>query len=278
MRLSPAKALPSANDLGALLRYWRDLRGKSQLDLSLDMGVSQRHLSFIESKRSVPSREMLSDIAQTLDIPLRDRNVLLLAAGYAPVYSEAAWNSREMESINKVLERMLFQQEPYPAIVMDRYWNVLQTNAAAPRFFNCFIDLAARSGPRNVLHLMFDPKGMRPYLANWEHTAKGLFERVYHESVGRVVDAKTGELLQSLLAYPNVKAEWKVPQSPGSLPVIPLSFVKDETVLNYFSMVTTVGTPQTVAAQEMRLECMFPADEETERQHLKFIKDYSRKI
>src|SRR5271165_1210546 len=124
-----------ATQLGALLRHWRDLRGKSQLDLSLDSGLSQRHLSFIESGRSVPSRQTLLDIPQALDIPLRDRNTMLLAAGYAPIYSEGTWNAPEMQSITKALERVLRQHEPFPAMVMDRYWYVILKNDAAPRFF-----------------------------------------------------------------------------------------------------------------------------------------------
>jgi transcriptional regulator with XRE-family HTH domain len=271
MNSSNLNAKLPASELGALLRHWRDIRGRSQLDLSLDTGVSQRHISFIESGRSVPGRQTLLDIAQALDIPLRDRNTLLLAAGYAPIYSEGAWNAPEMQSVTKALGRILRQHEPFPAVVMDRYWNVLMANEAAPRFFNCFTDMAARQGPRNLLHLMFDPKGMRPFVANWEAVAKSLFQRVYRESVGRIIDERTKELLAALLAYPDVKAEWRNPMVPSAMPVIPIGFVKDDKVLSYFSMVTTVGTPQTIAAQEMRIECMFPADEATEANHVTMI-------
>jgi transcriptional regulator with XRE-family HTH domain len=120
---------------GVLLRHWRELRGKSQLDLSLDAGVSQRHISFIEVGRSTPSRQMLIDIASVLDMPLRDRNTLLLAGGYAPIYPDIAWDGPEMAAVNRALARMLHQHEPFPALVMDRYWNVLMTNQAAPLFF-----------------------------------------------------------------------------------------------------------------------------------------------
>jgi transcriptional regulator with XRE-family HTH domain len=260
-----------ARDLGALLRHWRDTRGKSQLDLSLDSGLSQRHLSFIESGRSVPSRQALFDIAQALDIPLRDRNILLLSAGYAPIYSEGVWNAPEMQSITKALERVLRQHEPFPAVVMDRYWSVTRTNDAAPRFFNCFIDMAKRKPPRNLLHLMFDPEGMRPFIANWEDVAAGLFQRVYRESVGRVLDEKTKELLASLQAYPDVKTEWRKPQSLNTLPFIPISFARKGKMLNFFSMITTVGAPLSITALELRMECMFPADEESEEHYLKMM-------
>jgi transcriptional regulator with XRE-family HTH domain len=271
MKPSNLNAKLPASELGVLLRHWRDMRGRSQFDLSLDAGVSQRQISFIESGRSVPGRPTLLDIAQALDIPLRDRNTLLLAAGYAPIYSEGAWNAPEMQSVTKALERILRQHEPFPAVVMDRYWNVLMTNEAAPRFFDCFTNMAARKGPRNLLHLVFDPDGMRPFVANWEEVAKSLFQRVYRESVGRVIDERTKELMAALLAYPDVKSEWKNPIALSTMPVIPIGFVKDGQVMNYFSMVTTVGTPQTIAAQELRIECMFPADEATEANHVRMI-------
>jgi transcriptional regulator with XRE-family HTH domain len=226
--------LKAGSELGALLRHWRDLRGKSQLELSLDTGISQKQISFLESGRSTPGRPTLSAIAKTLDIPLRDRNMLLLAAGYAPIFSESTWNSEEMTSVTSALKRMLKQHEPFPALVMDRYWNVLMTNEGAPRFFNSFFDFASREGPRNMLHLMFDPKGMRPFVANWENVAKSLFERVYRESIGRVVDEKTKALVADLLAYPNVSGDWKNPVALGFMPVIPLSFLKDGRILNYF--------------------------------------------
>ena len=155
---------PTGYQLGNLLRHWRTLRGRKQLDLSIETGISQRHISFIESGRSTPSRQTLLEIAQGLDVPLRERNALLLSAGFAPVYSEAAWNSAQMQSVIKALERILRQHEPFPALVMDRYWNVLMTNESAPRFFNCFIDMSQRKGPRNMLHLVFDPTGMRPFV------------------------------------------------------------------------------------------------------------------
>ncbi|SPB18947.1 transcriptional regulator [Caballeronia novacaledonica] len=275
MRPDPNAA---SGELGDLLRYWRDVRGMSQLGLSLEAGVSQRQISFIESGRSVPGRDTLLTLAQTLDVPLRERNALLLAAGYAPVYSEAPWNAQEMHGVVRALERVVRQHEPFPAIVMDRHWNVLMTNAAAPRFFGCFIDMAAREGPRNMLHLIFDPKGMRPFVADWETVSRSLLQRVYRESVGRVVDDGTQSLLDELLAYPDAPRDWKTHHGRSAaptMPVIPICFVSEGAVLRYFSMVTTVGAPQNVATQELRLECMFPADDETEARHLRLLAAHS---
>ena len=270
MNLSNTTTRPPVNKLGELLSYWRDLRGKSQMTLSLDSGVSQRHISFIESGRSAPSRQILMDLAQTLNIPLRERNTLLLAAGYAPMYPEDTWDAQEMQVVTKAVGRILRQHEPYPAVVMDRYWNVLMTNDSTQRLFNRFIDLAARKGPRNILHLMFDPDGMRPFIANWEDVASSLIQRIHREALGRVIDDKTHDLLEALLAYPNVDARWIYKPhtaAASASPVIPLGFIDDGTVLQYFSMITTVGTPQNVAAEELRVECMFPADEATEIWH-----------
>jgi transcriptional regulator with XRE-family HTH domain len=267
------------SELGDLLRYWRDVRGVSQLDLSLEAGFSQRQISFIESGRSVPGRDTLLTLAQTLDVPLRERNALLLAAGYAPVYSEAPWNAEEMHSVIRALERVVRQHEPFPAIVMDRHWNVLMTNDAAPRFFNHFIDMAAREGPRNMLHLIFDPQGMRPFVADWDNVSRSLLQRVYRESVGHVIDDGTTRLLDDLLEYPDVRRDWKAQHAPTAtptMPVVPLGFISEGRVLRYFSMVTSVGTPQTVAAQELRLECMFPADDATEAHHQQLLATHSK--
>lgn len=262
------------NELGRLLRHWRAVRGTSQLELALDVDISQRHLSFIESGRSAPSRQTLTGIVQSLDVPLRERNVIFLAAGFAPVYSEAPWNATEMQGITRALDRMLRQHDPFPAIVMDRYWNVLASNDSSPRFFGSFIDMAARTGPRNMLHLIFDPAGMRPFVVDWETVARSLIQRVYREAVGRVLDENTQALLDELFAYPGVDASWRLHGSVGSdpnLPMIPMGFNKDGKVLSYFSMVTSVGAPQSVAAQELRIESMFPADEETEVFHEKWM-------
>jgi len=255
---------PAAGGAGDLLRHWRAVRGRSQLDLSLDSGVSQRHISFVESGRSVPSRQMLLDLAQTLEVPLRERNAMLLAAGYAPVYSEAPWDAAEMASVTRALDRMLTQHEPFPAMVMDRNWTVLKANQAAPRFFGRFIDLADFPAPRNILHLMFDPAALRPFIADWPIVAQALLQRLRRETAGNEA------LLAALLAYPGIDPAWGVPKAidlAAPSPVVPLGFIRGGRVLRYFSMVTTVGTPNATAAQELRLESMFPADEATEASH-----------
>ncbi len=162
--------------------------------------------------------------------------------------------------LTKAIDRVLLQQEPHPALVLDRSWNVVKTNQAAPRFFGTFVDLEARKRPRNLLDLMFDPAGMRPFVEDWEVVAAGLLQRVYRESVGHVVDQKTVELLKSLERYPGVKDLNTIPKTQG--PVLPITLARGNERFSYFSLITTVGTPQFVTAQELRIECMFPVEAE----------------
>jgi transcriptional regulator with XRE-family HTH domain len=246
--------------LGPLLRYWRQERGKSQLDLSMDTGISQRHLSFVESGRSAPSRDFLSIVSDALNVPLRERNVLLLASGYAPQFTEQTMDAEQMAIVTRAIDRMLQQHEPHPALVLDRHWNVVRTNQAAPLFFGSFVDLEARPKPRNLLDLMFDPAGMRPFIEEWEEVAAGLLQRVRREAVGRMLDAELQKLLKRLREYPGV-AGLKPSQAPQS-PVLPIVFRRGNQRFSYFSLITTVGTPQCITAQELRVECMFPTDVE----------------
>jgi len=259
--MTTSKPLPTP--LGALLRQWRDTRGRSQLELAMDMGVSQRHISFIESGRSSPSRALLLGVANALDVPLRDRNALLLAAGYAPMYSEPAWDAAEMRVVHRALERMLKQHEPYPALVMDSHWNVLMTNEAAPKFFGQFVDLGRYPKPRNLLRLMSDPQGLRPFVANWDAVAASLFQRVHREAVGGVLDDAMRGLVDELLAMPGGDVAWRDAEVSSGSPVVPIEFGRGGRKSSWFSMVSTVGTPQMVSAQELRVECMFPADDVT---------------
>ena len=247
-----------APSLGELLRYWRHERSKSQLDLSIDTGISQRHLSFVESGRSAPSRDLLFVVCESLSIPLRERNTLLLASGYAPQYSEPTMDHEQMAVVTMAIDRMLQQHEPHPALVLDRYWNVVRTNEAAPRFFGLFINLEDRPKPRNLLDLMFDPEGLRPFVEEWEKVAAGLLQRVLREAVGHALNEELQEVLKRLREYPGV-AELKTSSAPVC-PVLPVTFRRGNKRFSYFSLITTVGTPQCITAQELRVECMFPID------------------
>jgi hypothetical protein len=205
-------------------------------------------------------------LASVLDVPLRERNGLLLAAGFAPVYAETKLDDPDLGPVRAALAAILRQQEPYPAVVMNRHWDISGSNDAAGRFFALLLGEARAREPANVLRMMFDPGGLRPYVANWETVAETLIQRVQREAVGGVQDSATAKLLAEVLAYPGVPGNLRAPKlHVPQLPVIPVRFVKDGDTYSYFSTVTTLGTPQDVTLQEVRIECFFPADAETER-------------
>jgi transcriptional regulator with XRE-family HTH domain len=256
---------PGPSRVGRLLQHWRRVRRMSQLDLAVEAQVTPRHVSFVESGRARPSREMVLALAGALDVPLRERNQLLLAAGYAPLYRETGVEEPAMAQVRGALDQVLRHHEPFPAVVMDRHWDILMANAAATAMFAWLLGRARSERPANVLRLMFDPDGLRPFVANWDQVAEALVQRVHREAIGGVPDPDTAALLQELLALPGVPARWRAPDlTAAPLPVIPVQFRKGRLAVSYFSMVTTVGTPQDVTAEELRLESFFPADQATE--------------
>jgi transcriptional regulator with XRE-family HTH domain len=256
---------------GRLLSQWRQLRGKSQLALALEAGVSARHVSFVESGRANPSREMISTLAGALGIPLRERNSLFVAAGYAPLYRESAWATAELAPVRRAIELILAHQEPYPAVVLNRHWDVITTNTAAATLFETLLGPAdpASDRPPNVVRLVFDEHGLRPHVMNWEQTASALIQRVHREAVGGVPDERTRAILHEVLSRPGVPEQWQVADLTTPLmPLVPVEFAKGALRLRYFSTVTTLGTPQDVTVQELRVECFFPVDDETSAQAL----------
>jgi len=251
-------------DIGALLAYWRKARNLSQLALATEAEVSARHLCFLETGRARPSRDMVVLLATVLDVPLRERNALLLAAGFAPIYGEAELDAPELAAVRAALDAILRQQEPFPAVVMDRHWDLVDGNAAAQRFFGWLLgDGTAGDGRRNVLRLMFGP--LRPHVANWDAVAAALIQRVQREAVGGIKDAALVALLDELLGAPGIPATLARPDlSAPIVPVVPIQFHKDGVELAFFSAVTTLGTPQDVTVQELRIESFFPATPATE--------------
>lgn len=208
---------------------------------------------------------MVLTLADALDIPLRERNDLLLAAGYAPLYRESGLETTEMAPAKRALELILERQEPFPAVVMDRHWNLIRSNSAASRFFGLFLDPERVGQPPNVLRMMFDPEGLRPAVLNWEAVGYGLVRRVYREAVGGVADETLSRLLDEVLSLPDVPRRWRHPDLDApSVPFLAIDFRHEERIYRYFSAVTTLGTPQDITLQEIRIECFFPADPETE--------------
>ncbi|HEU5321009.1 MAG TPA: helix-turn-helix transcriptional regulator [Methylomirabilota bacterium] len=246
--------------VGELLRHWRGVRRLSQLALALEAGTTTRHLSFIETGRSQPSRAMVMRLARVLDVPIRERNQLLLAAGYAPVYAETGLAAEDAALVAAALTRMLESHEPYPALVMDRHCNILDRNHAAHALFGWLLREHAQGGPGNLIRNFFDPDRLRPYVTNWDEAANALLQRVHREAIGGAPDAETTELLDEVLAYPGVP---RPDLTRPLLPVIPVTFSRDGRTFSYFSAVTTLGTPQDALLQELRVESLHPADEET---------------
>ena len=265
--MNRTQAATAESGFGRLLRQWRAQRGLSQLDLSVEAGVSSRHLSFVETGRAQPSREMVLLLARTLDVPLRDRNDLLVAAGYAPVYRRTDLEAPPMAHVRRAVDFILRQQEPYPALVLDRHWNVLKVNEGSARVQAHFLDATAvaKLGPPNAMRLMFHPDGFRPFIANWEATAASLIQWLHRDAVSGFGDAETRALLDELLAYPDVPRHWRrLDLDASTTPVLPIEFSRDDVTLRYFTTLTSLGTPHDITLQELRIESFFPADEATE--------------
>ncbi len=251
-----------------ILRRWRLARGMSQLVLATEAEISTRHLSFLETGRTKPSREMVLLLAAVLDVPMRDQNVMLTAAGYAPMHRETPLAAPEMDQVRRALGFMLSRQEPYPALVVDRHWNVLMQNGAAGRLLGLFLDPEAATkipGPPNAVRMVFHPDGLRRCIANWETCAGPLIQQIHREAVGGIPDEGTLRLLDELLAYPGVPARWRTPDAQAqSAPLLSLALRKGDLALRFFTTIATLGTPQDVTLQELRVESFFPADEVTE--------------
>jgi transcriptional regulator with XRE-family HTH domain len=254
----------SGNPFGSLLRHWRQARRKSQLALALDADISARHLSFVESGRAKPSRDMVLKLANTLGVPFRERNAMLTAAGFAHAYRETGLAEPELAQARKAIELILAHQDPFPAVVMDRHWNLIKANDSAREFFAMLLADSAPGSPPNVLRLMFHPGGLRPWVANWETVAEALVQRVLREAIGGLPDQTTIQLLDEIKSYPGVLEVLRTPDlSAPVTPLLPIKFRKGKLIVDFFSAVTTLGTPLDVTLQEIRIESFFPADEQT---------------
>lgn len=260
------KARDASETFGSQLQYWRRARSLSQLALATQAQISSRHLCFIETGRAQPSRDMILRLSSALDIPLRAQNALLLAAGFAPVFNESKLGAPELAVVEQALAAILAQQEPYPAVVLDRVWNISHQNRAAERFFTWLLEGRTTSGPPNVLRLIFHPKALKPLVANWPEVAQTLLQRARREAVGGVPDRELLTLLDEITSYEKLPARWHSEEPARSpLPIVPVRFAKEGRTFSYFSTVTVLGTPEDVTAQELRIECFFPADEATRR-------------
>lgn len=249
--------------LGDHLRTWRRRRGLSQLDLALDAEISQRHLSFIESGRSRPSRDMLLNLAARLEVPLRDRNSMLLSAGLAPAFAESNLDAPAMTHARAAIEAVLKGHEPYPALAVDRHWTLLSANAALAPLIAGIANPALLAEPVNVLRLSLHPQGLAPRIANLPEWRAHLLDRLRHQ-IAVTGDEVLARLLRELSAYPGGDPA-SPPAPPDTGVLVPLRLLTDAGPLSFFSTTTVFGTPRDITLSELAIEAFFPADDATRR-------------
>lgn len=252
-------ALATADaSFGAMLRTWRSARRLSQLELAAAAGVSSRHLSFIETGRARPSREMVVHLAEQLDVPLRERNSLLTAAGFAPLYRETELTAPEMAQARAAIE-LILQRHPYPAIAVDRRWDLVDANAQALALVEG-IDPSLLDPPLNVYRVSVHPNGLRDRLENFDEYADHLLSRLQHQ-VAVSADADLVELLDEIRSL--VGRDHPRVHVPPSQVLLPMRLRVGDRVLSFMSTISVFGTPVDITLAELAIEMFFPADAET---------------
>lgn len=253
--------------VGDLLRMWRQRRRMSQLELACEAQISSRHLSFLETGRSQPSREMVLHLAEQLEIPLRERNVLLIAAGYAPVFPERSLEDPALASARQAIDLLLTGHEPYPALAIDRHWTLIASNDALTPLL-AGVDASLLQPPINVLRLGLHPAGLAPHVANRSEWRAHLLERLRRQ-VEATADPVLIELLRELRAYPAPRGG-ETAKSGADHPyagiAVPFRLVTEDGILAFFSTTTLFGTPVDVLLSEIAIESFFPADAFTAEQ------------
>jgi transcriptional regulator with XRE-family HTH domain len=254
---SPASPAP----IGALLREWRQRRRLSQLDLALDADISTRHLSYVETGRAAPSRAMVLHLAEQLKVPLRERNTLLTAAGFAPLYRERTLDDPALKAARDAVDVVLRAHEPYPALAVDRHWNMLAHNRMVPLLLDG-LPAELVQPPLNVLRLSLHPQGLAPRIVNLAAWREHLLERLRHQT-DLSADPVLAALLDELKAYPAPpRDEHEAPIDPNAV-AVPLQLRTPAGVLSFISTMTVFGTPVDITLSELALETFFPADEAT---------------
>ena len=248
---------------GDYLRHWRQHRRLSQLDLAQEAEISTRHLSFVETGRSVPSREMVLRLAERLDVPLRERNALLVAAGYAPMYRERRLDDPAFAPARQAVELILKSHEPYPAFAVDRHWNLVASNRMVPVML-AGADPSLLQGQVNVLRLSLHPQGVAPRIANLAQWRDHIFERL-RQQIQATGDSTLTALLEELRSYPVPEGAAEHIEGEHLGVVMPFKYRTDQGILNFISTTTIFGTPVDVTLQELAMETFFPADESTAR-------------
>jgi len=256
---------PATSTFGKLLRHWRTARRMSQLALATEAGISTRHLSFLETGRAQPSREMVQLLAGMLDVPLTERNALLVAAGYAPVYGERPLGAPELEHVRRALEYTLRQQEPYPALVMNGFHDIVMRNEASRRVFEVFRGPIPDHMPINGIRTVFDPRGLRPFIVNWNEMAECLMQGLQRE-IAETGNEALVALREELLGYPDVPSRFAALSALGpETPLVNLRLANGDLSLAFFSAVTFIGRARDITLQNLKIECFFPADTATDQ-------------
>jgi transcriptional regulator with XRE-family HTH domain len=265
-----ATAPRTTPNFGHLLRDWRQHRRLSQLALSSRSGISQRHISFLETGRAKPSRPTVIALSDALDIPLRERNALLQRSGFAPAYGEAPLNGQTMTLFREALNLALEHHEPYPALVLDGRWNMIMANQGALRFFAQFVDpiaaLAAIGSPTDfqIVRLCLDERALKPFIVNWGDLVYSFLQRARRALLLNPNDPLLPGLVEEILDTPGAPAGWRAPDwSSPPAPAINLAMRSRDATYSLFTMLAHFGSPQDVTVEELSVESFYPADEAT---------------
>src|SRR5262245_32660653 len=250
---------------GKLLRHWRGARRMSQLSLASEAGISARHLSFLETGRARPSREMVQLLSGMLDVPLSERNALLVGAGYAPVYGERPLAAPELAHVRRALEYTLRQQEPYPALVMNGYHDIVMRNEASRRLFELFRGPVPDHVTINGVRTVFNPRGLRPFIVNWDEMAECMMQGLQRE-IAETGNQALVRLRDEVLAYPGVPPRYAALNAlDAETPLVNMHLRKGDVSLKFFSAISFIGRARDITLQNLKVECFFPADEATEQ-------------
>jgi transcriptional regulator with XRE-family HTH domain len=249
--------------VGDLLRGWRNRRAMSQADLAFEAGISIKHLSYVETGKATASRDILSRLAAALALSLRDRNALLEAGGFARQYRERDLAAPELADARRAIDLVLRRHEPFPAIVTDRRWNIMQANRAATRLMTLLLGTERMTRALNHMRMFLAPDELRPFVENWPDVAAALMVRARHEAMAAPLDLALQSTWRELTKLPDVAApQLNESETPG--PLCELRLRKGEFSIGLIGAVLTLGTPQDVTLQELRVEMFMPADAQSE--------------
>ena len=254
---------------GNFLRFWRKFNRMSQMDLALEIGVSTKHLSFVETGRSKPSRNLVLKMAHSLKLPFRHRNAFLKTAGYASEFGEEPFSGEKMEIVRQALQRMLEKHEPYPAFVVNAAYKILMTNSGYEQMIKFFVGEHALKKYDNVYHLTFAEDGLRPHIRDWPGIEQFMLNRLWDEAAS-TQNSELFSLFEEISRLRTSEDPMDF-QVDDNLPIMSLTFEKDVMKASFFTTITTLGTPLDLTTQELRIESLFPADEDTKELFLNEI-------